>query len=462
MKFIKRNGKHVALPVGLLARVAVFLSKDDQDNLAAIDTRIRSFLKRQRENEEKSAKCTDPSQKRLTFIVADAETLLARLNTKILCRRLAASNRNGSNNEAVYAVNKTTFELAIEEWRALVAASGSKSNNQTALPDPSLQLLLFSPCPRPVTVLASYPRSGNSLLRNLFERVTLRVTGSDMRGGLSQHDLVGEAAVSAQCVQFVKTHYPERVGNPVFPASRAVLLVRNPYDALESYFNLMMTNTHTTSLTEDQRRESKMIFEGMVVKEAYVWRMFHQYWLHLRQQMPVLLIRYEDLLRFPQQVLERVVQFVLEVNNMSFFRTRIKQTVQVQEGQSVVGAYKPRSGGIGKSLQRYPPHLLKKVNSIVGDLMHQLGYGEMLQQPDPSLWKLECIPNYGFEFNLPATANNGTTKKVMINDGTTIRGPKLRTNFAGARKQIMNRSDPCEKENNSAAGQQQLRDQKSS
>jgi hypothetical protein len=111
------------------------------------------------------------------------------------------------------------------------------------------ELLLFSPCPRAVTILASYPRSGNSLMRTLYEHTTLRVTGSDMQGGLAKHDLVGEMAVGTNKVQFVKTHFPERRGSTMFRASRVVLLVRNPFDAIESYFNLMMTGTHTKSLT---------------------------------------------------------------------------------------------------------------------------------------------------------------------------------------------------------------------
>jgi hypothetical protein len=49
------------------------------------------------------------------------------------------------------------------------------------------ELLLFQACPRAVAVLASYPRSGNSLMRTLYEHTTLRVTGSDMQGGLAKH-----------------------------------------------------------------------------------------------------------------------------------------------------------------------------------------------------------------------------------------------------------------------------------
>lgn len=57
---------------------------------------------------------------------------------------------------------------------------------------PKHELLLFQSCPRAVAVLASYPRSGNSLMRTLYEHTTLRVTGSDMQGGLAKH---GEAFI---------------------------------------------------------------------------------------------------------------------------------------------------------------------------------------------------------------------------------------------------------------------------
>ena len=50
-------------------------------------------------------------------------------------------------------------------------------------------------------------------------------------------------------VWMVKTHYPERLGYLKFKARRIVLLVRNPFDAIESYFHMGMTNTHDKHLS---------------------------------------------------------------------------------------------------------------------------------------------------------------------------------------------------------------------
>lgn len=60
--------------------------------------------------------------------------------------------------------------------------------------------------------------------------------------------LIGEGVVD-DSVWMVKTHYPERLGYLKFRARRIVLLVRNPFDAIESYFHMGMTNTHDKHLS---------------------------------------------------------------------------------------------------------------------------------------------------------------------------------------------------------------------
>ena len=47
----------------------------------------------------------------------------------------------------------------------------------------------------------------------------------------------GEGVVDPS-VWCVKTHYPERLGHLTYHANRAVLLVRNPFDAVLSYFHM--------------------------------------------------------------------------------------------------------------------------------------------------------------------------------------------------------------------------------
>ena len=64
---------------------------------------------------------------------------------------------------------------------------------------------------------------------------------------------------------------------------------------------------------------------------------------------PILVIRYEDLIRHTDKVIAHVIRFVLEVTNMGFFEERIDRCIREEQIEKL-GSYRPRSGGIGKSL----------------------------------------------------------------------------------------------------------------
>ena len=326
----------------------------------------------------------------------------------------------------IYRKNMTIQEMADKEWKELLEVGNLKNYGKPIPWDPiptKDELLLFSPCPRAVGILASYPRSGNSLMRTLYEHTTLRVTGSDMQGGLAKHDLVGEMAVGTNMVQFVKTHFPERQGSPAFRASRVVLLVRNPFDALESFFNLMMTGTHTNSLSDEVREKTKKIFEEYVMKEIRVWKVFHEFWLN--QDIPILLIRYEDIVRDPTKVMKRVIQFTLEIKRMdTFFSERIERCCDEQAEIERMGSYKPRSGGIGKSVisGKYSPELLAKLKNDqeLKTIMGHLGYKDLFTKPPEEWASMKPLQDHAIEY-LPSWHETGNQKVVILNRGNLAR-----------------------------------------
>lgn len=57
--------------------------------------------------------------------------------------------------------------------------------------------------------------------------------------------------VDNRLVKIVKSHWPERQGWCPVKVNRIILLVRNPFDAIDSYFNMCLTNTHHLSLSEN-------------------------------------------------------------------------------------------------------------------------------------------------------------------------------------------------------------------
>ncbi len=122
-------------------------------------------------------------------------------------------------------------------------------------------------------MLVSYPRSGNTFLRRLLEEATGVITGSDMAPlrflaqNLTAYGLQGEGVVDDR-VHIIKTHWPERKGWRRFSTRRVIILVRNPFHAIESYFHLCLTNSYEESLRGDVFDRLKEVWDGMV---SYWW-----------------------------------------------------------------------------------------------------------------------------------------------------------------------------------------------
>jgi hypothetical protein len=103
--------------------------------------------------------------------------------------------------------------------------------------------------------MASYPRSGNTLLRTWLERVMGIYSGSDGTNGVALHQalmdigLEGEG-VADKRVQIVKTHYPERNGSVMFSAQKTILLLRSPLDCIISLYHMDNTGSHDCSILD--------------------------------------------------------------------------------------------------------------------------------------------------------------------------------------------------------------------
>jgi hypothetical protein len=321
------------------------------------------------------------SKRRHRFIVSpvqDPSVLLDRLNTRRLYKRRSRILWHGL----------STAETAAREW---------DTHRRRDFP-PELGLLRFLDHNNELrqhagTLLVSYPRSGNTLMRSLLERITGLVTGSDTRPDRNlskelaeQHDLAGEGVTHPSRVIFVKTHWPERIGNQVYEGKRAVLIVRNPYDAIDSYWNLIATKSHTKTLADSVYDRFRDKWSRLVKNEIHVWMKFHNYWLE-ECKIPVLVVRFEDMIQAPNQQLERVLKFSLGSDDISSFWKAAIDHVTILSCSSTenLGSYRPRSStqgakSIGKSIQkgRYSNELLAYIHRTASEypinFLQQFGY----------------------------------------------------------------------------------------
>lgn len=340
-----------------------------------------------------------PPKNRHKFIrmpVQDPSTLLARLNTKRLFQRIRKGNGKLLSSDIS---SGTCQEIALQEWERMrndTAMSGTPSTVPVEeWYPPSLELLRFLDDDNnntqkssdellmmnmPTTILVSYPRSGNTLVRTLLERITGYVTGSDTRPDRNlsrelaeRHDLVGEGVTHSTKVRIVKTHWPERHGNTKYTAKRAILVVRNPYDAIDSYWNMNATCSHTKTLTEEVYDRFRDKFENMVRNEIDIWMKFQEYWIRTAS-LPVLIVRYEDLVQNAGEEMKRVLQFILGTPTLSqFWIERIRHVTKPSLDK--LGSYKPRSGNsvsIGKAL--YKGHIPTELVQYIHEMCASGGY----------------------------------------------------------------------------------------
>jgi hypothetical protein len=300
-----------------------------------------------------------------------------------------------------------------------------------------------------ITLLVSYPRSGNTLLRTLFERTTGYVTGSDTRPDrflsrllAESHDLVGEGITSTLRTPLVKSHWPERVGNLSFAAHRVVLLVRNPYDAMDSYWNLNVTRSHNSTVADEIYRRYRNKYHDMIRNEIRIWCQFHQFWLSptseaSRLHFPVLIIRFEDLIRYPEQEMRRLLQFCVppSLNTASsstsldsIWRERIRYATN--GSLQSLGSYQPRMDKNGDRISELIGKSLSKPYRYTDSLLHDIH-----TTADSCTWTCNWLQFFGYDMitqNFPAHVDSYIPKQqhsvkcvspssILINDGNLIR-----------------------------------------
>ncbi|KAH9075194.1 hypothetical protein Ae201684P_003878 [Aphanomyces euteiches] len=222
--------------------------------------------------------------------------------------------------------------------------------------------------------IVSYPRSGNSLMRGLLESITGVYTGCDTRPDrslsleLQKCGMKGEGVVD-DSVWFVKSHYPERSGYLPVTIHKAILVVRNPWDAINSYFNMTLTNTHNKSVHDSQYERFRERWDAMIRNEIQVWMKFHQYWI-TKVDIAVQIVRYEDLLVHRKRC---IACSSSSSTKSPRTRLRIRNT----------GPYKPRSGKIASSFRHFSPDQFKYIVDTARTHLRNFGYDPETQNfPD--------------------------------------------------------------------------------
>mmetsp|Transcript_11080 Transcript_11080/g.16849 ORF Transcript_11080/g.16849 Transcript_11080/m.16849 type:complete len:293 (+) Transcript_11080:1450-2328(+) len=264
-----------------------------------------------------------------------------------------------------------TFKEVQEDWFTKIESE----EDRLKVVKPEVKFIKGGDHDHDQTIMVSFPRSGNTMLRAYLEKILGVSTGSDgdikakLIGELMQRGLAGEGLVDKR-VFVVKSHYPERWGRQRFYCERAILLVRNPIDSITSLFNMVCTGTHHRSILDSDFKKFALIWMDFLQQDITVWKDFHNFWL--KSKIPVHIIRYEDICEKPFPTLKSLVSFL--TNKEDITGTKLEQYVRLACDESSPEIYKPREGKVNGNLKKFNRVQLDTLYSETANLLKLFNY----------------------------------------------------------------------------------------
>ncbi|XP_060806731.1 WSCD family member AAEL009094 [Amyelois transitella] len=218
------------------------------------------------------------------------------------------------------------------------------------------------PAPK-VTALASFPGSGNTWLRYLLQQSTGIVTGSIyMDYGLKLHGFPAENTTDGS-VLVVKTHGAPPLDTYKFDA--AVLLIRNPRDAILADFNRLFKGHIGTAPKYAFKRRSnnnkRSDWATHVYQQLREWEVMHQKWL-TQFPGPIHLVFYEVLVRDTRTELNAILQFLNHTVSEDDMDCTILNKEGIYRRKNKHQDFDPYTADMYKGLEQVRQRILRLVN----------------------------------------------------------------------------------------------------
>ena len=175
-------------------------------------------------------------------------------------------------------------------------------------------------------VYATYPRSGNSLMRKYFENVTGTATGSDMVLKHSANCALQFCGFKAEGITdertwINKTHFPYILPFQYqWSSDIAVVCTRYQIDADPSFFYLQYTMCHSAGFTDNILEEPIYSHWKSFQRDCtHGYRIWFEYWLNVAEttNKPVYFFRFEDILSQPEVELRNLFAFILGIEDLT-------------------------------------------------------------------------------------------------------------------------------------------------
>ncbi|CAK8682525.1 unnamed protein product [Clavelina lepadiformis] len=166
---------------------------------------------------------------------------------------------------------------------------------------------LLPPANYSQTILATFPGSGNTWTRHLLERATGIYTGSVYGDKLLYKSgfLAELPEISKVRSVVVKDHMLDK--NTMTSYQSAIVIIRNPYDAMIADFNRFASDGHHTAVVSEKRFQSKE-FDDHFKRISHVW--FNLIRNVVTSGKPFIIIEFGKLVNDPIATTLKMVEFL--------------------------------------------------------------------------------------------------------------------------------------------------------
>lgn len=172
--------------------------------------------------------------------------------------------------------------------------------------------------------------------------------------GMKGEDIVDDS------VWVVKSHSPWCMPfAPVFTANKMVCIVRNPMDVIVSWLDLVATASHSTKAPFDYEKEYPEWWDWWIRDCSALYAQWFETTMrdaNLRK-VPVLWIRYEDLVEDPKPHLENLMRYMINEKDISGTNAERRVQEVLDKGKEATQVYALKSNTLFFNTQskRYSP-----------------------------------------------------------------------------------------------------------
>lgn len=220
---------------------------------------------------------------------------------------------------------------------------------------PDCQKLKLSEQKLPIVALSSFPGSGNTWVRHLVQQISGIYTGSVYKDqGLRKHGFPAEGIQNSSVIA-IKTHELGDEKREVF--DKAILLVRNPFDAMLAEFNRQFGGHIGHATTERFHKDN--VWNSFVRRNSEGWYNFHIDWLKFHKDM--LIIFYSDLKTNLSEQVQRLANFLNVTMSPQILACSLKNSRGLFKRESYVLPFEPYTEEMTYAINRYKEPIMQKL-----------------------------------------------------------------------------------------------------